>query len=452
MTDEPIRIAGEGRRAGSQGPSVPLEIVLETGAFAFRLGSEPVRRAAYRDAATIAIADQTGLLAIGRGPGAEQLLLDRFGAQLGGLIRELRDRRLRQLLADRFVELPGDRPIELVEYAAPAGAGIAQYAAHPWGFVLAPLDERLAWIGVRRGEVGAVVPRVEVGGVRVEVAGGAGAGGAGAVDLLRLGPAAARYEQELSALRDGADSDAAALVGALIPDAPFEVRDRASRLLVDGRPAGPEALGEAWPWLERAVLSEPVFAESYRLLVARAGGAAGDAQALRWLALSPTGPGSDERRAWFFVALPGNLVAMELVSEGAHATYLFRVVPRALYGGSAPQGMRPAVEAAVAGVSTALVDARFLREPIGLPDDQLAAPAYARYRLALAALPSLAAARRMFVARLVHRDAAGWSAALDDLVRWHAGARDDAAAWPGRTAQEGAITEAAGSSGGKPEG
>ena len=451
MTDEPIRFAGDGRRAGSQGPPVPLEIVLETEGFSFRLGSEPVRRAAYRDVATIAIADQAGFLAIGRGPGGEQLQLDRFGIQLGGLIRELRDGRLRQVLADRFVELPGDRPIELVEYAAPAGAGIAQFAAHPWGFVLAPLDERLAWIGVRRGEIGAVVPREEVGGVRVEVA-----GGAEAVDLLRLGPAAARFAQELSALRDGAHADAAALVGALIPDAPFGVRDRASRLLVDGRPAGPDALGEAWPWLERAVLSEPVFAESYRLLVARTGDAAGDAagdvQALRWLALSPTDPGSGERRAWFFVALPGNLVAMELVSEGAHATYLFRVVPRARYDGSAPEAMRPAVEAAVAGISTALVDARFLREPIGLPDDQLAAPAYMRYRLALAALPSLAAARRMFVARLVHRDAEGWSAALDDLVRWHALARDDAAAWPGRTAQEGAIAEAAGSSGGEPEG
>jgi len=132
MTDEPIRIAGEGRRAGSQAP-VALEFVLEAEGFAFRLGSEPVRRAAYRDVATIAIADQAGFLAIGRGPGGEELLLERFGVQLGGLIRELRDRRLRQVLADRFVELPGDRPIELVEYAAPAGAGIAQFAAHPWG-------------------------------------------------------------------------------------------------------------------------------------------------------------------------------------------------------------------------------------------------------------------------------------------------------------------------------
>ena len=111
MTDESVRFAGEGRRAGSQAP-VPLEIVLETEGFSFRLGSEPVRRAAYRDVATIAIADQAGFLAIGRGPGGEQLQLDRFGIQLGGLIRELRDGRLRQVLADRFVELPvGDGSI-----------------------------------------------------------------------------------------------------------------------------------------------------------------------------------------------------------------------------------------------------------------------------------------------------------------------------------------------------
>jgi hypothetical protein len=78
-----------------------------------------------------------------------------------------------------------------------------------------------------------------------------------------------------------------------------------------------------------------------------------------------------------------------------------------------------------------------------MPDDRLATPDGVRYRLALHAIPSLAAARREFIARLVHRDHAGWSAALDDLIAWHARCRDDAAAWPGRAAEEAQVAEAA---------
>jgi len=234
----------------------------------------------------------------------------------------------------------------------------------------------------------------------------------------------------MTALRDAALADAAALVEALIADAPFEARDRAAALLVDGRPADLDTLAPAWAPLEAAVLAEPTFAESYRALVAKAGGAS----SRRWLAIAPEQPGSPQLRAWFLIALPGNLLAMELVSEGAHATYCFRVLPRASYAGQAPVAMRPAFDGAVASISQTLVDIRFLREPIGLPDAALASPDYLRYRLAIAELPSLAEARRHFVARIVH--ATGWAAALDDLLAWHGACRDDAAIWPGRAAQE----------------
>ena len=117
-----------------------------------------------------------------------------------------------------------------------------------------------------------------------------------------------------------------------------------------------------------------------------------------------------------------------------------RSTARAAFTGALPPG---ALDAAVNGISEALIDARFLREPMALPAAQLAAPASLRYRLALAALPSLAMARAAFVARIVHRDAASWEAAVRDVVAWHATARDDAAEWPGRTAQEAQVSEAA---------
>jgi len=51
------------------------------------------------------------------------------------------------------------------------------------------------------------------------------------------------------------------------------------------------------------------------------------------------------------------------------------------------------------------------------------------------------------VARVIHRDPAGWSSAVADLIRWHSTARDEAAEWPGRKAQESAISEAGGEGG-----
>jgi hypothetical protein len=186
--------------------------------------------------------------------------------------------------------------------------------------------------------------------------------------------------------------------------------------------------------VEEAVLSEPTFADSYHALCQAAG-----ASAPRWVSMSPVDPGGKESKIWFLVALPGNLVAMELVTAGAHATYFFRAMPRAQYKGEPPEKLGIAAEQAVRDISEALVDCRFLREPMALPADQLRLPKYLRYRLALTVLPTLAWARGRFVARIVHRDPTSWSAAVADLIRWHSAAKDEAAEWPGRGAQESQI-------------
>jgi hypothetical protein len=107
--------------------------------------------------------------------------------------------------------------------------------------------------------------------------------------------------------------------------------------------------------------------------------------------------------AWFFVTLPGDVVAFELVSEGSHATYLFRAAGN------------PA--AAVFDVSESLIDTRFLREPIYMTDAELGAAENQRYRFAIAALPSLRAARGRFVKRLIHTDAESWAASLDEAIK-----------------------------------
>ena len=442
---ETVEYTGQARPAGATGTFEKASVVLDDTGLTLEVGGGRPIRANYRDLTLIAIQQSTVLIVLGEGPDAMRWLLEKFGDKLGPLVRELRERRLKQRLTDGLVKVP-DAPAELIEFdwkptAAPLGpgpdgpatalAGVGQFVIHPWGFVVCPVDERATWIHYRRASISAVTvisPGVVVDGLP------------GSLTLRGLGPSAARLHDTLQRLRDGAFDDAAGFLEQLLPDAPFGVRQKAGDLLVDGRPTKPQEFSETgWLLIETAVLGEPTFAESYQSLCTTAG-----AEAPRWVAMSPVDPGGDGPKIWFLVAMPGNLVALEVVTAGAHATYFFRVLPRAQYKGEPPEKLGIAAEQAVRDISEALVDMRFLREPMALPADQLGLPKYLNYRLALAVLPSVAWARARFVARIVHRSPASWSAAVADLVGWHATAQDEAAEWPGRKAQESQIAAAGG--------
>jgi hypothetical protein len=446
---ETIELHGQARLTSPNAVSEPTTVSIDGTGLTLEIGTSRPIRAGYRDISLIAIQNGTVLLVLGDGPDAMRFVLEKFGDHLGPMVRLLRELRLKQRLTDGLVKVPDD-PAELVEFAwtpttAPLGpgpdgpaapaSGIGQLVEQPWGFVVCPLDERLSWIHFRRASIATVK------------AGGPGDlvidGDPGTLTLRGLGMAVTRLQQNLSKLRDGAFSDAAGFVDQLMTDAPFGVRQKASDSLVDGRPVRPEAFGATgWPIVETAVLGEPTFAESYQSLCTTAG-----PTAPRWIAMSPVDPGGTDPKIWFLIAMPGNLVALELVTAGAHATYFFRVVPRTQYKGEPAEQLGIAAEKAVRDISEALVDCRFLREPMALPADQLRLPKYLRYRLALAVLPSLAWARSRFVARVVHRDAASWSAAVADLINWHSAATDEAAEWPGRAAQEKQVLAAGGDGG-----
>jgi hypothetical protein len=432
VNEGPVHVTGEGRDLSSSSGALPVRIELGDDGFSLELDGQAPLRANYRDLTTIAV-DQGRVLLVLAG-GQARFMLERLGAAAGRLVGELRDRRARQQLADRFIDLPSDEAIELVEYRSAdrtgeAEHGVGQLAYHPWGAALLPLDERREWRLVRRADIAAVEGEPATGTVRITLTHRAGAPSP-EIELLGLGAAAVRQQARLDGLRAAALADAAAIVGRLLPDAALAIRRIASSLLVDGRPAARDALGDEWPTVEQVLLSEPTFAASYAALNLRAG-----TDAPSWVALAPRQPGNpDDHVAWFFVALPGNLVALELVSAGAHATYLFRVVPRADYRGQAPTELVEPANDAVNDISEALIDARFLREPIYLPAARLVDARFLRYRLAIAALPSLRAARRRFVARLIHRDEEAWQAGLDGLIAWHAGSRTDAEQWTGGSA------------------
>ncbi len=437
---QPVTLRGEARRPG--GTASTATVALGEDAFTVAVAGGSPWSAGYRDLGTVMADGGTVMIQLGNEPDAERWLFERFGNLAGSLTRGLREGRLRQRLADGLIETGPREEIDLVEYEAGPETGVAQLLYHDRGLVLAPVDDRFAWRRIRRADIGSVDLEASVGGVAVWSAGRslpASPGTGPALRLLRLGPTAVRHRDRWAALRDGAATDASAIVAGLIPDAAFGIRRAASATMLEGRPATPESLGDAWAALEAATLGHEPFADSYRVLREIGGGAAA---APRWLVVAPERPGStSEPRLWFFVGLPGNLTAMELVSAGSHATYLFRVVPRASFTGSLPAG---ALDTAVADVSEALIDARFLREPMALPAARLAEPAGLRYRLALASLPTLAAARARFVARVVHRDPESWRQAIEELVAWHGSARDEAAEWPGRAAQEAQVDDDAG--------
>ena len=444
-----IDIHGEGRLAGPKTTPEPATVSIDSIGLTLQIGSGRPIRASFRDISLLAIQQATVLLVLGEGPDAMSFILEKFADRLGPMVRLLRELRLKQRLTDGLVKVPDD-PAELVEFAwtpttgplgpgpdgpAAATAGVGQLVVQPWGFVVCPIDERATWIHFRRASI-ATVKIPNPGEVAID-------GDPGTLTLRGLGPASTRLHDTLAKLRDGAFADAAGFVDQLMPDGPFGVRQKASDLLVDGRPTRPDAFGETgWPVIETAVLGEPKFAASYQSLCSTAG-----ESAPRWVAMSPIDPGGTEPKIWFLIAMPGNLVALELVTAGAHATYFFEVMPRARYKGEPPEQLGIAAEQAVRDISEALVDCRFLREPMALPDDQLRLPEYLRYRLALAVLPSLALARHRFVARIVHRSEASWAAAVADLIRWHSTCEDEAEDWPGRESQESAISQAGGDGG-----
>ena len=417
-TDAPVVVAGLGRNMAQDVGPTAFRLDMGRDSFSVAIAGQQPVVAAYRDLETVAV-DQARVLLV-LGGGQVRLVAEQLGAGLATLVGELRDRRARQMLTDRLIDLPDDERLELVEYAGGGEHGVAQLAFHPWGFALMPLDERRSWCQVRRADIVAVTPDQSQGRLRLEVAARPGRDGY-SFEVLGLGLDTVRTAQRFSVLHDGALADAAAIVAGLLPDAPLTVRQHAGSLLVDGRPTSQTELGDAWAPIEHAVLSEPAFAATYAALSAKSEDGAANG---RWLALAPTRPlDPTDHMAWFLVALPANLLAFELVSEGAHATYLFRA------GDS--------YEAAVYDVSECLIDTRFLRSAIYLTDAALADARYLTQRLAIAALPSLRAARARFVGRLIHTDEAAWAASLDEALKWAAANPGATTAWPGTDQTEG---------------
>jgi hypothetical protein len=413
MADGPTRIPAQLRSNGAGAPA-PATVTLEDETFTVAPAAGMPLQVQYRDLAGLAVEGYAVRLDFVDGT---TLTLAQLGQQLPGLVDRLREGRTRQRLADRLVRLPAD-PLQVVDAAWGGARGLCQLVVHPWGLVLVPYDTSREDLAVRRAEVGEVADDPTGGRVTIEA-------GDVRVVLMGLGGQVPRISGAIRGLRQAAEADAAAIVSSVLPTASLVLRRRLAGSLIDGQPMDRASLGSDWEEVRAAFEATGDMAASLASLATLAGGDAG-----WWLSVAPTRPAAPEPdpKAWFFTAFPG-AVAMEVASTGAHATYLFAT--------------RGSDAAAVVGqVSEALVDLRFLREPIALPDDRLAAGGARDYRRTVAAIPSLRAARARFVGRVVHDD--GWEAAVRDVLAFLAGPGAAGGTWPGRAAQESKVAAAGG--------
>ncbi|HVP39997.1 MAG TPA: hypothetical protein VMS93_12525, partial [Candidatus Saccharimonadales bacterium] len=115
--------------------------------------------------------------------------------------------------------------------------------------------------------------------------------------------------------------------------------------------------------------------------------------------------------------LPGaapdqDALALEVLSEHDHATYVYRVAP-------APPGLsREAAGAWLAALAShTLLALDFMKEPLYLSEDQLLAAREGLYRAALRRLPGLRELRGRLAGRAIHTSPAAWRGQLEKLVR-----------------------------------
>jgi hypothetical protein len=139
--------------------------------------------------------------------------------------------------------------------------------------------------------------------------------------------------------------------------------------------------------------------------------------------VSPDASGEKEtpmtgRVVWFAFPItsddrdrPGNALAVEAVTRGGRATYLFRIAPPEVYRKATAEELRQLARERIVSVSRALVALSFKREPIYLTDQKIRTGPYARYRLALRLSGPLKSSRATFLGRAIHGPA--WKGQLD---------------------------------------
>ncbi|MGH2724302.1 MAG: hypothetical protein ACRDI0_08555 [Actinomycetota bacterium] len=207
------------------------------------------------------------------------------------------------------------------------------------------------------------------------------------------------FRDELRRLLEELSGRTAATLAGLLPDTGPEPLSRLAERMRDGRAAQERVIAEidpsAWPRLEEAAARTEDLRASYQRLKAMAppGWTAFGVKAVR-----SEGSGDEAADLWYFCPLsregrPANAVAQEVASASGHATYLFRLMEPARFAALDGRALAKEVVRGIARLNRALLLLNFRREPIYLPEEQIASGPHARYRVgpAEARLPALRA-------------------------------------------------------------
>jgi hypothetical protein len=132
---------------------------------------------------------------------------------------------------------------------------------------------------------------------------------------------------------------------------------------------------------------------------------------------------------WFLVpvfslnpAEPGNAIAMEATSmEGSgRATYFFNIVSRQGYKHYKNlDDLQNEADKAISRINRCMSIINFRREPIYMPDDQLALPENIKYRYAVDKIPALQDLRRAFIGRVAHYSLQQWQQEIRELLKFN---------------------------------
>lgn len=268
-------------------------------------------------------------------------------------------------------------------------------------------------------------------------------------DAVVLGKLAKRSEEfcdELRRLLDALARRTTETLSTVLPRAqPSHVAALAT-LMRDGRAASEHAIdtagAELWGMLADAVTGTPKLRAAYDTLYAMCppGSAAfgikarltesadtdvAQAEADTDVAQAEADddgavPGGGVTDMWYFcpLSIDGraiNAVAQEVTSKPGRATYVFRLMEPERFAALTGDALAKETARAIAGLNRALLFLSFRREPLYVPEEEIIAGRYSRYRVALRVLPYLRSARAALIGRAIHN--ATWPDQILALAR-----------------------------------
>lgn len=257
----------------------------------------------------------------------------------------------------------------------------------------------------------------------------------GAVELSRLGNATQFFADKLREAMRSLEAATVETIKSMVPSANFNELNELARPMAEGRAASRKVVEtispDLWKRIELSVGQSPL-AETYQHL-----------SAMGESALSSIGLRKAMERTYVWFLIPvmgsaevgGNAVAMEVTSEGGHATYLFWVVPRSEFPKATKESWYQQAEGVAFDLNEAIIATGLRREPIYLTSDQLNTPEYGKYLYAAANLEPLRFLRERFFARVVHTTFEQWKKDLQEALLFNVTAPEGSARW-GRSSLE----------------